>query len=198
MRFLWTDTETTGLNPEDSGIFELGLILVDSTEHVKTTCERFFVLNPLSDKILYHEESGKIHGYTKEQIEDLPPESEQVIKIELFLREACSMWQPDDSKKSKLIMAGYNAKFDYDHLKALLERYGYKMEDYFESFIADVFLQVKKASMQKAIPYLENRKLGTLCKHFGIELENAHDAMADIRATRLLAVKLQSIGIPLL
>ena len=28
-----------------------------------------------------------------------------------------------------------------------------------------------------------NLKLGTLAQHFGIELDNAHDALADVRAT---------------
>ncbi len=37
----------------------------------------------------------------------------------------------------------------------------------------------------------ENYKLGTLCKFFGIELSEAHDALADVRATVALARKLQ-------
>ena len=80
----------------------------------------------------------------------------------------------------------------------MLDRNGYKFEDYFSNIIADVFVQVKKAGMQKALPYLPDRKLGTIAKHLGVNLENAHDAMADIKATRSVAAKLHSMGVSLL
>jgi DNA polymerase III subunit epsilon len=42
---------------------------------------------------------------------------------------------------------------------------------------------------------LENHKLATVCKYFGIKLDNAHDALADVRATAQLAGCLQGIMI---
>ena len=45
MRFLWLDTETTGLEVTDSAAFELAFILVDGG---KMICEKCFFLNPLS------------------------------------------------------------------------------------------------------------------------------------------------------
>ena len=38
----------------------------------------------------------------------------------------------------------------------------------------------------------ENNKLETVCKYFNIEIENAHDAMVDIKATKLLAEKIDN------
>ena len=73
MRFLWLDTETTGLEVTDSSVFEIGLILVDNGRNI---CERCFFLNPLSETIKYHDEAGKIHGYTEEQIKSFPAEKE--------------------------------------------------------------------------------------------------------------------------
>jgi DNA polymerase-3 subunit epsilon len=52
--------------------------------------------------------------------------------------------------------------------------------------------------MQKALPYLPDRKLGTVAKHLGVNLENAHDALADIKATREVAGKLYKLGVALL
>ncbi len=195
MRFLWLDTETTGIEVADSAAFELAFILVDGGNVV---CERCFFLNPLNDTIKYHEEAGKVHGYSEQDIKSFPDEREQTPKIANFLAEARELWQKDGSKSEKLVIAGYNVEFDIKHLKALLERNGYKFEDYFSNIIADVFVQVKRAGMQKALPYLPDRKLKTVAKHLGVNLENAHDALADIKATREVAGKLYKLGVALL
>ena len=195
MRFLWLDTETTGIEVADSAAFELAFILVDGG---KVICERCFFLNPLNDTIKYHEEAGKVHGYSEQDIKSFPDEREQTPKIANFLAEARELWQEDGSKSEKLVIAGYNVEFDIKHLKALLERNGYKFEDYFSNIIADVFVQVKRAGMQKALPYLPDRKLKTVAKHLGVNLENAHDALADIKATREVAGKLFKLGVALL
>ncbi len=71
------------------------------------------------------------------------------------------------------------------------------MDDYFETCKADVFIQVKKGRYMGRIK-TENLKLGTVCKSFDVSLDNAHNALADIKATRELAIQLQKKGIPLL
>jgi len=47
------------------------------------------------------------------------------------------------------------------------------------------------------LPYLPDRKLGTVAKHLGVTLDNAHDALADIKATRQVAAKLHQLGVSL-
>jgi DNA polymerase III epsilon subunit-like protein len=192
---MWIDTETTGLEPTDSAAFEVALILVDGG---KVICERCFFLNPLSDKIKYHEEAGKVHGYSEKDIRTFPLESEQVPKIACFLEEARELFKNDGSKSEKMTVAGYNVQFDIKHLAALLERNGYKWGDYFSGIVADVYGQVKAAGTQKALPYLPNRRLETIAEHLGVNLDNAHDALADIRATREVAAKLYKLGVNLL
>ena len=195
MRFLWLDTETTGIEVTDSAAFELAFILVDNGRFI---CERCFFLNPLSETIIYHAEAGAIHGYSEADIKAFPSEQEQMPKIAAFLEESRELWQKDGSKSEKLIIAGYNVGFDIAHLKAGLERHGFKFDDYFSEIIADVFEQVKKAGRQRILPYLQNRKLTTIAEHLGIEYENAHDALADIKVTRQVAAKLQTLGASLL
>lgn len=196
MRFLWLDTETTGLEVENASAFELGFILIDNGLFIT---ERCFFLNPLNEKIKLSEESVKIHKYTEKDIFKFPSEKEQISKIVAFLEESRELWKKDGSKSEKMIIAGYNVEFDIKHLSALLERNGYKMSDYFNlEIIADVFKQVKNAQRMGVLPYLENRKLCTVCEHLGIELKKSHDAINDIRATRRLGIKLQTLGVNLL
>lgn len=194
MRFMWLDTETTGLETTDASAFELAFILVQNGVVI---CERDFYLNPLSETIKYNEDAGKIHGYTEEQIKAFPPEKEQMPKIAQFLKDCVELFKTDGSRTEKLVIAGYNVEFDKKHLKALLARNGFNYDDYFID-TADVFEQVKRAGIQKALPYLPDRKLGTVAKHLGVNLENAHNALADIRATREVAKKLQQLNVNLL
>ena len=195
MKFLWLDTETTGLEVSDSSIFELGLILVNSG---KVICERCFFLNPLSETIKYHESAGKIHGYTEEQIKSFPSEKEQIPKIIEFFKNAMSMFNSENESNEKLMIAGYNVGFDKKHLISLLSRNGFNYDDYFLPETADVYEQVKRAGIQKALPQLPDKKLETIAKHLGVDLSNAHDALADIKATRDVAIKLQQMKVNLL
>lgn len=193
MRFLWFDTETTGVDTGDSAIFEIAMILVDGG---KIICERDFCMNPLNGdgNIVYHEDAGKIHGVPEEEIRGYPPESEQVEKIVRFLSEAREMWRTDGSRSEKLVPAGYNVCFDIRFLRAMLERHGYKYGDYFSSLTADVFDQVKRAGEMRVLPWLRDRKLGTVADHLGVPLEKAHNALSDIRATRMVAAALHRMG----
>ncbi|MGL4986269.1 MAG: 3'-5' exonuclease [Treponemataceae bacterium] len=192
MKILWLDTETTGLNPVDSSAFQIAMIIVFEGAVI---AEKKFCLNPLSETILYHEDAGAIHGYSEQQIREFKNEKEQVKSIIDFLDEHKNSIP---SKSLKFVAAGYNVKFDYNHFKSLVERNGYKINDYFSNSVLDVFNQVKNAGFKKVLPYLKNRKLGTVCSHLGVNIEKAHDALNDIKATREVAKKLHNLGIPLI
>ncbi len=194
MRFLCVDTETTGIDTSDSGIFEFAAIIVIDG---KVEAERDYYFNPLSETIVYHEEAGKIHGVSEDEIMHFMPEKDGAEILDTFFR-SC-MKRPDSKGRTgeKLIFVGYNSQFDWDHTKAMMERHGYNMDDYFSQRVC-VFEQVKKGGQMRVVPYLENRKSGTLCKAFNIDLSNAHNALADIKATRELATKLQLKGVSLL
>lgn len=175
------------MDAENFSAFQVAFILVDNG---KDYGERCFKFNPLSDKILYDEDAGKIHGYTREQIEALPPESEIAPNIIRFLDDAANLFSADGGRHEKMVFAGYNSdEFDWNHVKAVLERNGARMEDYFRGK-ADVFRQVKSA-------WLTNRKLKTVCARLGIKMDKAHDALSDIRATREVAKTLHRLGVPL-
>lgn len=198
MKFLWVDTETTGLKPENAAPFQVAMILVTNTKingkTVKEENERIFYLNPFDiPGIEYNEEAGKIHGYKKEIIETFEPSKDVVKKIDEYLSECVTYRQNE-----RLFFVGYNGGFDFDHLTSLFNHHGYDFGKYFQKQKLDVFEQVKRAGAKGILPYLPNRKLTTIAEHLHINLNNAHDAMGDIRATREVAKSLSKLGVSLM
>lgn len=187
MNVMWCDTETTGIEVENSGAFEIALLFAVDGE-IKE--EKRFFLNPLTEKIKYGEEAGRIHGVSEEKIKSFETFNVVIPRIVTFITLSIARFCPNQ----KLVFAGYNCNFDWKHLKALFERCDYKIDDYFYKQY-DVFDLVKKASWKRIIPYLENLKLGTVCKSLGVELNNVHTAIDDIKATRNLAIELYRRGI---
>ena len=53
----------------------------------------------------------------------------------------------------------------------------------------DPLYSIRLLQIDEVLPVLENNKLETWCKHFGIELK-AHDSLEDIEATKKLIGKL--------
>lgn len=192
MKYLWCDTETTGLEPKEHGAFEYAFILVDGG---KVVSRRDYFCNPLSEGLSFSEDAAKVNGYTKERVEALNSEAEIYKNIKTFLDGSRYGWGAQKKDGEPLILAGYNVEFDKGFLEAMLDRHGAKWEDYFKSEVFDVYALVKKAYAAGSLPRLENLKLGTMCKAFGIDLSNAHTAAADIEATRNLAIALYRIGI---
>jgi DNA polymerase III epsilon subunit-like protein len=184
MTIAFIDTETTGLEPIDSGAFEIAIIVYgdtieDGKKIHKMIEEKVFRLNPLDDEVLYHESAGAVHGISKEEIESFPPAVEVIPELVTFLKKHC----PEE----KLIFAGYKCKFDYGHISALLFRHGgYLMQDYFNGRLIDVYEKVKQASEMGLLPKTRDQKLETMTKALDIPHEGAHSALADIRATRRL------------
>lgn len=175
MRVLWADTETTGLDPINSGPFELAFLVYEGSALLE---ERVFHLNPLNDEVIIHQDALDVNGATEELIRSYPPAKEVVPQIvELFKKYA---------PPEKLVFAGYNCTFDYGHIGALLFREGYVISEYFDSRQIDVLDLVKKAKAMRILDYTENNKLETMSKALGIEHDAAHTALSDIKATRRL------------
>lgn len=194
MRFLWIDTETTGVDPEKHAVIELGAIFVVDG---KEKGERDFFMNPLNDTFLFNAEAAAVNGYSEEKIKSFPSEKEIAPNIIRFFSDCLRNYKSDGSDSEKVYFTGYNAGFDYSMVKALLERHGVKMEDYFCG-IVDVYAQAKKARDMGVLNGLPNLKLTTITKSLGVKHENAHTALDDIRATRNVAMKLHKMGASLL
>ena len=199
MKFLWCDTETTGIDTKNAAPFQVAFIFcysrkMSSGKLLKEESERVFTLNCLEiPGIEYSEEAGKVNGYTREMIEKMESPKTAVAKIDCCLKDFL-----DYKDGERMFFCGYNSStFDWNHLASLFEKCGYDFEKYFFPQKLDVFEQVKKAGKMKVLPYLENRKLTTVAGFLNIKMDNAHDALCDIRATREVAKSLTARGVAL-
>lgn len=193
MAVVWCDTETTGISPDDSGVFQVALLGVVMDGTSKTVHERMFMFNPLGGGILYHDSAGQIHGYTEEQVMGLPPEKEIVPNMVRFFHDLMTNWGREPAQK--MDFCGYNPRFDWGHMEAALARCGYRMDDYFSGVLHDVQAQAKRAARHGAVPRFENLKLTTVAKSLGVGMDNAHDAMCDIKSTRKVSGILARKGV---
>lgn len=185
LKTLFYDLETTGTNHRKNGIHQLsGMIDVDGI--IKETFDFKVRPNPhavIEDKAL------EIGGVTREQIEAYTPMREvynQLIEI-------LSRYVDRYNKKDKFHLAGYNNRsFDDQFFRAWFKQ---NMDEYFGSWFwsdsLDVLVLASK-HLRKERAYLENFKLHTVAKRFGIDVDDnrLHDATYDIGLTRDIFYKL--------
>ena len=132
-----------------------------------------------------------INGYSREQIASFEPWENIYLKfIELL-----SKYVDKFDKEDKFILGGQNVGFDSNFVKSWFE---YCNDKYWFSWVKagafiDTLPMITFLQWAGKVPILENRKNETICKHFGVELNNAHDAMADIEATREVAYKMRGL-----
>jgi len=172
---VWVDVETTGLDPSNSGAFEIAMLIYKES---KCVFEDIYHLNPLNNEIKWSHGAYKVNGVKKETILSYPPLEEVMPRI------------AEDLKKhmppEKHVFAGYNCAFDYRHIDALFARIGLRATDFFSNERIDVLQSVKQAADKGLLPYTENKKLTTMAEAMGIPHEGAHSALSDIRVTRKL------------
>jgi DNA polymerase III epsilon subunit-like protein len=175
MTAVWCDTETTGIDPRESGAFELAFLVYKDGRLVG---ERVYHLNPLNDEIHFSGEAYQANGVPEKTIRSYPPLDVVMPEIVTFLKE--------HSPPEKLVFAGYKCGFDYDHLGALLTRCGFNIDDYFNGRMIDVLELAKKAKRLGLLAYTKDNRLETMTKSLGIKHDEAHTALSDIKATRCL------------
>jgi len=184
----WVDVETTGLDEKKHGIHEIAFIITKGGE---VQDKRVFHSNPMSAGLQYDPESAKAHGMKECDISVYPCEREMFPNI----LKAFALHTGIGADKEKMVFAGYNCPFDYKFVKEMFERNDASMEDWFNGQFIDVYELVKKGGSMGKLPVTENKKLGTMCKSLGVNLQNAHGAEADILATRELAIVLFRMGV---
>ena len=175
MTIVFTDVETTGLDPIDSAPFEVAMMVYRGGELL---IERVFNLNPLSEEVIFHEDAFRVHGVLEETIKTYPPASEVIPQISEFLSAYCP--------PEKMVFGGYNASFDYGQMGGIMFRHRSMINDYFTGQLIDVLELVRKAKAQGLIKATRDNKLSTITEALGIKHDEAHTALSDIRATRKL------------
>jgi len=186
-KIILIDTETGGVNPEKSALIQLsGIIRID-----KKDVEKFnFYIKPFENSEVT-EKALEVQGRTLEELKtDKYVEEKEVYKQFIKLLDK---YIDKYDRTDKFIVAGYNVRFDVDILKAFFQRHGNNfLFSYLDSSMLDPLYSIRLLQIAGILPVLENNKLETWCKHFGIELK-AHDSLEDIVATKKLIGKLISL-----
>ena len=96
------------------------------------------------------------------------------------------LWQDIEPVMSSGILVAHNAPFDMSVLASCLKAYGIAWKN-------EVCYACTCRMARKLLPDLENHKLNTMCRHYGISLDH-HLASSDSRACAELILKYLDMG----
>lgn len=185
---IYFDTETGGVLPKHPTI-QLAAVAVDDETHAE--------VDSFECKIAFNEfeadpEALRINHYKAADWQHAPSERVCAEHFAMFVRPYSSV-QMISKRTQKPYnvakLAGYNAlTFDLPRLRELF---------------ADMFFPcayIVRDVLQRALFYFdehngpkpENMKLSTVCAFFGIEIEGAHNALADARMAVALMKRLRT------
>jgi len=177
MKLLFLDTETTGLDPLKNGVIQIaGIIEIDGV----VIQEFDYKVKPFQKDVV-DLKALKVNGRTIDEIAgfSLPVDVYRDI-MEIFTRHIDKY-----DKTDKFSLVGQNVHFDYDFLNEFFKKCGSPfLYAYIDYHMIDVITATALFTIAGKM-HLQNMKLKTVCDHFGIPLE-AHDALEDVRATRLV------------
>jgi len=185
MKVCWIDTETTGLDKNIHGIWQIA-VLIDIDGQVVD--EQNFLCNP---DTVWDEETKRFSSVSPEEVEEFTPISQVKTQLKKLLTKYVNQYDCSD----KFTAAGYNVQFDMGFLEILWQRCGDK---YLYSLFTHRFLDVKDlyivGEWLRVASNLPRYRLEDVARAVGIEfdVEGTHDALFDIKLTRDVAMKLRS------
>lgn len=183
MKLFYADTETTGLDPMRNEAFQLAFIIeVDG----KIVCEKNIKMRPARPEMA----DAKALEVTKKTLAEL---ATYPLRAQAFreLTETLAKYVDKYDKADKFVWIGQNPEFDVRFVRAFFKEHN---DNYFGSWFdnrpADL-ISLAVAAKVKGLIKPENFKLATLAAEFGIQFD-AHDALADVRVTREVWMRLSA------
>lgn len=203
MRALVFDTETSGLNPIDDIVVQLGFVL-HNTENGKDEMVGNFIRTPAQDFEI-PKEASDVHGITTHEARQYGLPMDVILNTFTQALLACD------------VVVGHNVNFDIEfinneYLMVLEQNNGWPPR--FDTMIKNIEVckvplsENQRAAMERhrnpdgtfdwepngGWPKYRNPNLMTTYKHyFGEEFDGAHDAMADVRATLAIFLKMMEV-----
>lgn len=153
---VFLDIEATGLHVIHDRIVQLALIKYPKDGSDPIEYEK--MVNP---GVAISEEAMNVHGITEEMVANQPPFKEIASEVAAFIGDAD--------------LAGYNSnRFDIPMLMEEMDRAGQPLD----------MTHRKTIDVMRIFTKMEPRTLSAAMKFYtGQEIENAHDALEDVRAT---------------
>lgn len=196
-KFLFLDTETTGLDEQDEDGFTLVAHEIHSISELACIVDiggqikgRFEMNARPFEGDQVDPESVAINGITEEELLTFPPQSQLLRDFQIFLEKYVDPFDKTD----KFWVVAYNAEFDMRFLRHLWSSHH---DDYFGSYFwvppIDIMQVVALAIAGEGIrPSFPNFKLSTVAKQLGIKVseDKIHRAMYDVRLVRQIFYKL--------
>lgn len=176
MKFFFVDLETTGTDHTKHGVWQIAAEVVIDGKMIDRFEAKF---RPLKGKMVASDALERC-GVTMEQLRSFGPAADAFRELKAVLGRHVDKYD----KKDKFFFIGYNGQFDNQFLRRWFEDLG---DQYFGSWFWYPYLDVAQMAgfcLMRRRAELPNFRLETVAEHFGVELENAHDAGADIAATR--------------
>jgi DNA polymerase III epsilon subunit-like protein len=190
--YVFFDFETTGLSSQRDRIIQIGAVYGDK--------EFRKLVNP---GIAISAPSTKVHGITNERVSRASRFGEAISSFFSFI-------ESNIDCESVIVLTGYNnLTFDNYVLKAELRRHGIDLPR--RHFMTTDVIQAVRAAAKTSdftLPTKWNEKygkekpdlrLGSVYRHItGKVLEDAHDAVSDCKATRLIMERVQEYLVPVI
>ncbi len=155
--FVVFDLETTGLNPVQNEIIEIGAVKVKNGEIIDEFSSMVKPDKKIPGKIT------EITGIDNKMVKDAPPFQKVFNSFVEFIN-GCPL-------------VAHNIEFDYSFIRKPLSEYKKQTE---------VTLIDTLTLARAVLPELKNHKLATLVNYYDISLDNHHRALDDSKATALL------------
>ena len=155
--YIALDIEATGISPNKSRIIEIGAIKIKDGMEVETFHS---LINPC---VPLNEDIEQLTGITTDMVRNAP-KARQVLKE--FL-EFCGDYY----------WLGHSVNSDFGYIKAELM----KNEMVPRNFVKYGYDTLAISRM--VLPQLEKKSLRSMCEYYGINNENEHRALGDVRAT---------------
>ena len=168
--YMAIDIETTGLNPNEDKIIEIGAIIMKEGDEIARFSKLIQPCMKLPERIV------KLTGITDEMLLGQEKESEVILK---FLDFCTENMQPF---KEKDLILGHNIAFDHSFLKAAAVRANRS----FERRALDTLRISRRCHME-----LPSKNLESMCAHYQIQRERSHRAIEDAIAAAQLYEKLK-------
>lgn len=157
-RFLFIDTETSGLSPASEGVCEIAWIETD--EDLNVIDQYSSLIDP---EVPIKPGAQSVHGISDEMVEDAPTLEELVTVV----------FEDNPFLRDNLVFVAHNAPFDWGFLKDVFNP---------ETDLMDTLVLARRL-----YPDADNHKLPTLAIMFGLESFNhkdAHGALADVKVLK--------------